>query len=76
MSCCSINRFEESASVTPKAPPPPDITTTTTTTPAKEDAYSRFQRLLYKHAGVDFDDFHTQPREEEPEPDEPLSARR
>uniref|UniRef100_A0A3Q2YVA0 GRAM domain containing 4 n=1 Tax=Hippocampus comes TaxID=109280 RepID=A0A3Q2YVA0_HIPCM len=58
------------------APPPPDITTTTTTTtPAKEDAYSRFQRLLYKHVGVDFDDFHTQPREEAPEPDEPLSAR-
>ncbi|XP_019737388.1 GRAM domain-containing protein 4-like [Hippocampus comes] len=70
-------RLEESASVTPKAPPPPDITTTTTTTtPAKEDAYSRFQRLLYKHVGVDFDDFHTQPREEAPEPDEPLSARR
>ncbi|XP_051916579.1 GRAM domain-containing protein 4-like [Hippocampus zosterae] len=63
-------------SVTPKAPPPPDITTTTTSTPAKEDAYGRFQRWLSKHVGVDFDDFHAQAREEAPEPDEPLSARR
>ncbi|XP_077373860.1 GRAM domain-containing protein 4-like [Festucalex cinctus] len=60
-----------SSSVTPKVPPPHDITTS-----GKEDAYSRFQRFLLKYLGVDFDDFHLQPREEAPEPDEPLSARR
>ncbi|KAM9814792.1 GRAM domain-containing protein 4-like isoform 2-T2 [Syngnathus typhle] len=59
------------SSITPKAPPPHDMAA-----PGKEDTYSRFQRLLFNHLGVDFDDFHVQPLEEAPEPDEPLSARR
>ncbi|XP_061628643.1 GRAM domain-containing protein 4-like isoform X2 [Phyllopteryx taeniolatus] len=64
-------RLDELPSSDPKAPPPRDATTT-----GNEDAYSRFQRWLYDHLGVDFDDFHTQPAEEAPAPDEPLSARR
>ncbi|XP_049578386.1 GRAM domain-containing protein 4 [Syngnathus scovelli] len=67
----NVRLDEPSSSITPKAPPPHDITT-----PGKEDTYSRFQRLLFNHLGVDFNDFHVQPQEEAPEPDEPLSARR
>ncbi|XP_061679938.1 GRAM domain-containing protein 4-like [Syngnathoides biaculeatus] len=64
-------RLAELPSSAAKAPPPRDIPD-----PASEDVYGRFQRWLSEHLGVDFDDFRTQPAEEAPEPDEPLSARR
>ncbi|XP_057693851.1 GRAM domain-containing protein 4-like [Corythoichthys intestinalis] len=63
-------RPDDSPSITPKASPPNDITA------GKEDAYSRFQRLLFNYLGVDFNDFQLHRVEEAPEPDEPLSARR